>query len=123
MPFYDYICRECTEGEPDDHMRTEVICSIKAISDRAHPDCPRCRRTMGRVYNQGVFGLDQQEKGIFPLPVHNLGANPVMIDSRAHLKKEMKARGRVEYDFSQAARDRYKTAKHNARRHFSMNPS
>lgn len=126
MPFYDYACGECQVKNDDgtaDVILETVMCSMAEITDRPYPTCKRCGAGMKRVYNQMVFGLYQQNKGIFPMKVHNLTAHPVTVESRDDLKRKMKQYDRVEMDFSDGARARHRDAVARARRVFSLRPS
>jgi predicted nucleic acid-binding Zn ribbon protein len=126
LPFYDFACKECQvereDGTADVVLKT-VHCSMDEITENPYPDCERCGERMSRVYNQLVFGLYQQNKGIFPMKVHNLGSQPVTVESRDDLKRKLKENDRFEMDFSEGARYRHKQAMARKRRIFSLNPS
>jgi predicted nucleic acid-binding Zn ribbon protein len=126
MPLYDFACHECEQEMDDgksDIILETVVCAMAAIAERPYPSCKRCGAKMKRVYNQMVFGLYQQNKGIFPMQVHNLTSHPVTVESRDDLKRKMKQYDRVELDFSDNARARHRDAVARSRRMFSLKPS
>lgn len=81
MPRFDQHCQSCT-------WTGEVI-----VKPFEHPPCPACGGQTERYYPiggqaNGVIG-DEFVGGKW---IENLGHEPVFIESRSHLKREMAAR-------------------------------
>lgn len=85
MPRFDQACTAC-------HWQGEIV-----AAPFAHPPCPTCGGITERYYPIGGRGYrvagDEFVGGRW---FENLGPQPVFIESKSHLKREMAARGLTE---------------------------
>lgn len=118
---YRFRCDGCAvPGEA-----VEIWVPMSEMDGSKTPKCPRCRDLTRRLYTTQGMALAQQEKGIYPRIVPNLGEDgaAIRVESRAHLKHEMDKRHLVFQDLSPGAQYRLKRVRSERRKYFSLKPS